>query len=327
MPLAILRHAQELGLEPKKIVAMAGLDEEDLADPDGRIPLSKLVATWQAIVSLTGDDSLGLHVGASTTVRQLGLMGYAMTHSDTLREACRRGARYSEIMQEAVMTTWEEDGEVGWLRVNPVPALDTLRHPVDARLAIMLGVSREMTGAEISPVEVCFPYSQRSDTSEHQGFFRAPLRFGRPYSQLTFRRRDLQRPLLAADEFLAGHMAQLAEEVLASLAREGSLVEQVRRAIWTDLSGGNVSLKTAAARLGLGVRSLQRRLTDEGTSFMGILDDFRHEMAVQLLQDSQVAVYEVAFFLGYSDPSTFFRAFRRWEGKSPHEYRRSRLAS
>ena len=144
---------------------------------------------------------------------------------------------------------------------------------------------------------------------------------------MTFRQRDLQRPLLSADPDLAGYMDGLAEEVLASLAREGSLLEQIRRTIWMDLSGGRVSLKAVARRLGMGARSLQRRLKNEGTSFMGVLDDLRHEMAVQLLHDDRVAVYEIAFLLGYSDPSTFFRAFRRWEGKSPHEYRRSRFTN
>jgi AraC-like DNA-binding protein len=314
-------------VDPKKIVAMAGLEDDDLANPDGRIPLSKLVATWQATVALTGDESLGLQVGASTTVRQLGLMGYAMAHSDTLREACRCGARYSRIMQEVVVVVFEEKGERGWLRANPAPVLDAMRHPVDARLAMMVAVSREMTGIEITPVEVCFPYPQPAETTAHREFFRAPLAFGRPYSQVTFRRRDLQRPLLSADPSLAGYMAQLAEEVLAALAREGSLVEQMRRAIWVDLSGGRVSLETAAERLGMGSRSLQRRLKGIGTSFTEVLDDLRHEMAVQLLHDPRVAVYEVAFLLGYSDPSTFFRAFRRWEEKPPHEFRRSRLES
>jgi AraC-like DNA-binding protein len=322
MPLAILRHAAELGLEPQKIVKMAGLNEEDLADPDGRVPLSKLVATWQALVSLSGDESLGLRVGASTTVRELGLMGYAMAHSDTLLEACRRGARYSRIIQEAAAVTFEEDGERGWLRVSPAPVLDVLRHPVDARLAIIIAVTREITGTEVTPVEVCFPYPK-----PHREIFRAPLAFDWPYSQVTFQQRDLQRPLLSADPALAGYMYQLAEEVLASLTREGSLLEQIRRAIWTDLSGGGISLDAAAGRLGMGPRSLQRRLKDEGTSFMAVLDDLRHEMAVQLLHDDRVAVYEIAFLLGYSDPSTFFRAFRRWEGKSPHEYRRSRFTN
>jgi AraC-like DNA-binding protein len=77
----------------------------------------------------------------------------------------------------------------------------------------------------------------------------------------------------------------------------------------------------------MGSRSLQRRLKEEGTSFMTVLDELRHETAVQLLHDRHIAVYEIAFLLGYFDPSTFFRAFRRWEGESPHEYRRSRFSS
>jgi AraC-like DNA-binding protein len=325
MPLAILRHAQARGLDTAKVLAMAGLAREDLANPDGRIPLPKLVATWQAVISLTGDELLGLRVGASMTVRQLGLMGYSMAHSGTLREACRRGARYSRIMQEAAVAVFEEDEETGRFRVDPVPVLDALRHPVDARLAIMVAVSREMTGAHIEPVEVSFPYPEPSDTRTYREFFRAPLIFDCPYSQVSVRRRDLDRTLVSADPDLAAYMDHLASEVLASLGREGSLVEQTRRAIWADLSGGQVSLEAIAERLGMGPRSLQRRLRELGTSFREVLEALRHEMAIQLLHDRRVAVYEIAFLLGYSDPSAFFRAFRRWEGRSPHEYRRARL--
>jgi AraC-like DNA-binding protein len=326
VPLAILHYAEGLGLDRGKILRMAGLGEEDLADPDGRVPLERLVATWQATASLTGDERLGLHMGASTTVRQLGLMGYAMAHSDTFRDACRIGARYSRIIQEAAAVTFEENDECGWLRVSPAPVLDVIRHPVDARLALIVAVSREITGADITPVKVCFPYPEPADATAYREFFRGPVAFDEPYSQVAFKQRDLQRPLLSADPALAGYMYQLAEEVLASLTSEGELLEQVRRAIWTDLSGGLAGLEAAAGRLGMGPRSLQRRLKEEGTSFMEVLDDLRHEMAVQMLHDRRVTVYEIAFLLGYSDPSTFFRAFRRWEGTSPHEFRRSRVA-
>jgi AraC-like DNA-binding protein len=324
IPLIALDLAEELGLDPERLEAMAGLTEQKLADPDDRVPLRMLVATWQAVVALKPEESIGLRVGRSIKVRQLGLVGYTMVHSDTLQEAFRRLARYSRIIHEAEEISFEEGQEFG-LRMRPLPALDAMRHPADSRLAVGVSVAREMTGSQVTPVEVSFPYPQPADTGELQRFFGAPLVFGRPYSSLTFRRQDLQHSLRDADRTLTGYLDQLAEKSLAELLQGGSLVEQVRRAIWTDLSGGRVSLERTSGRLGMGSRSLQRRLRKEGTSFMNVLDGLRHETAVQLLHDRHIAVYEIAFLLGYFDPSTFFRAFRRWEGMSPQEFRRANL--
>lgn len=325
IPLIALELAAELGLDPEQIENRAGLTEQKLADPDARVPLSKLASTWQAVIALKPEESIGLRVGRLIKVRQLGLVGYTMVYSDTLRDAFQRLARYSRIIQEAEEISFDEDEEHAWLRMRPVPALDALRHPADSRLAVGVNVAREITGIDITPVEVRFPYPKPADTGELQQFFGAPLRFGGPCSQLTFRRQDLHRSIRSADQVLVGYLDQLAEQIVAELMKSGTLVERVRRAIWTDLSGGCVSLATAAKRLGMGSRSLQRRLKDEGTSFMKILDDLRHDTAVQLLHDRQIAIYEIAYLLGYFDPSTFYRAFRRWEGTPPQDYRRSRL--
>ncbi len=108
---------------------------------------------------------------------------------------------------------------------------------------------------------------------------------------------------------------------------QDSLVLKVRQALWSELSGGKPTIGKIADVLGLSVRTLQRRLHEDGTSFANVLEDFRRDMSVRLLRDRGLAVYEVAFLLGYSEPSTFFRAFRRWVGMAPQEFRKSLDAS
>jgi AraC-like DNA-binding protein len=128
-------------------------------------------------------------------------------------------------------------------------------------------------------------------------------------------------PVTNADERLCRYLDQLAAEALDALGPEGSFVDRVRRAIWSDLSGGHPCLAQTASTLGVSTRTLQRRLREEGTTFAALLDVFRREMSTRLLRDKSLAVYEVAFLLGYSDPSAFYRAFRRWQGASPYEFR------
>jgi AraC-like DNA-binding protein len=322
VPLLILHQAEEVGLDRKKLMAAADLTDEELSDPDGRVPLSKFVRVWRA-AAREAPPSFGLRLGKSLEVRQFGLVGYAILHSASLRQALQRLARYSRIIVEIVQVRFQEKPPLGLVSIGGLPLIDEMRHPADARLASIITIARQITGEEINPVEVCFPYHRPMQIADYEAVFRAPLRFGRPTAQLVFREVDLDRPVVAADETLAGYLDHLAEEVLDSLSKAGSLAEQARRAIWRDLSNGSPNLEQTASRLGMSARSLQRRLRAEWTSFASILDELRHELALHLLRDPGLAVYEIAFLLGYSEPSTFFRAFRRWEQTSPLEFRQS----
>jgi AraC-like DNA-binding protein len=324
--LLLLQGAERLGLDRDELIRSAGFREEELRDPDGRVSVAKIWSVWRAAARCAADTAFGLHLGESATVREFGLVGYTMLHSSDLEHALVRMARFGRIISELLAVRLEEEGEVARLLLASAARLDELRHPVDARLAAVLAVAREITKAEIVPVEAAFPYPRPASSSEHQRFFRAPLKFEQPCAMLAFRKKDLERPIVAADETLGGYLDRLADEVVASLAAKGTFAENVRRAIWTDLSEGQPAVEQIASALGVSVRTLQRRLKEEGTSFVEVLDAFRRRIAIHLLRDRTLAVYEIAFLLGYSEPSTFFRAFRRWEGTSPSAYRRSLIA-
>jgi AraC-like DNA-binding protein len=321
IPLLVFQRAPELGLDREQLLERSGLTPQELADPDGRVSLAKISGLWQAAVAQSTDPFFGLHLGEAIDIREIGLVGYVLLHSGTLREALQRLVRYSRVIQEALKTRFEEDSGGGTLSFARVPLMDRIHHPADGRLALSITLPRKLTGADIVPVEVGFPYPRPDDTSEHRRIFRAPLKFDCPDAHIAYAKVDLDRPIVAADETLVTYLDKLAEEFLESLSRGGSYSEKTRRAVWADLSDGHPTLEGAATRIGVSARSLQRRLKEEGTTFAEILDDLRHRMAVYLLRDQHLAVYEVAFLLGYSEPSTFFRAFRRWESKSPREYR------
>jgi len=134
---------------------------------------------------------------------------------------------------------------------------------------------------------------------------------------------DLDLPIVTADETLLVYLDRLAEQARRELSRDDTTADGVRRVLWQEMAAGNPAIGTVAARLGLSGRSLQRRLSEEGTSFKEVLDSFRRGIARRLLSERDVAVYEVAYLLGYSDPSAFHRAFRRWHGDSPRRFRSS----
>ena len=246
-----------------------------------------------------------------------------MAYSRTLGEALQRLVRYIHILNQGVLCTLSREGLLAIMVIHSELVFDRLRHPVDIRLAAMLSAARELTGVKIVPVEVQFSYPRPADTSHHARYFECPLSFSCDETALVFSQADLKRPVSGADEELCNYLDRLADEMITTLAQDASFTNKVRHVIWTELSDGCPTLQHTAVTLGISVRALQRRLSEEGTTFATVLRGLRREVAMGLIHHREMAVCEIAYLLGYAEPSTFYRAFRRWTGTSPREYRRT----
>jgi AraC-like DNA-binding protein len=191
----------------------------------------------------------------------------------------------------------------------------------DYQLAALLQLSREMTGIDLVPRDVSFTYPQPSSTIAHRQFFRCPVHFGAPRASIVFGDADLDLPVVNADETLAGYLSRYAEQELASLVQGDTMRHAVRAVIWSLLGDGTPSLKQVAAALRLPPRTLQRRLAAEGTSLHEEIEEIRRTMALAVLRDRSISIEDVAILLGYTEPSTFFRSFKRWTGTTPRRFR------
>jgi AraC-like DNA-binding protein len=318
-----LERAPRWGVSREDLLREARLTEAQLQDPDARVPVSALVGLWRAIVSRVPDPAIGLRLGADIRVRELGLVGYTMAVSRTVGAALHRLARYDRILSEALVVDLEVEGETTWARLDVHAALHAFPPAADARLAALLSAAREIAAAPIVPVCVQFPYRRPEDVREHERFFRAPLEFGAPTTALLLRNEDLARAVVCGDDTLVGYLDRLAQQTLSALGAERTLRDQVRRVLWAELSDGTPDLDHVARVLGMSARTFQRRLRAEGMTFAAVLFEFRRDMAPVLLRDGRLSVAEVAFLLGYEDPSSFQRAFRRWSGLSPRAFRRA----
>ena len=314
------------GLDRKELVDAAGLGGIDLTDGDARVPITTQIALWQLIAKRRPNSNFGLRAGASFKVREAGLLGYVVAHSPTLEAALERLVRYSWVLNDAVKCDLVKNQQSLAITQSYPEHGVGLKDAVDYRLAALVSVCRQITGAEIVPLEVAFVYQQRGNTSEHRRFFCCPLRFGASISEVVFSAQDLRLQVRHADETLAEYRREHAERVLGSLMTGSSARERVRSAIWNVLSEGRPTLKRIASALQVPSRTLQRHLADEDTSVEQEIEAIRKSMAMAMLRDTANATDEVAFLLGYSEPSTLFRSFRRWTGMTPQEYRSSLLA-
>jgi AraC-like DNA-binding protein len=202
----------------------------------------------------------------------------------------------------------------------------TALHPGRAEfaLAVALKLARDGSGADITPLQVCFAHAAPEDASEHRRFFRSPIRFGASSNSMLLSAVDGARPMQAADEALASIVRRRLDKTLAEREFHSSgLSGRVRHMMVEHLGETALTPETVARALAVSRRTLSRRLADEGSSFRHILDDVRREFACALLRDRSLSISDVAFFLQYSEPAAFNRSFRRWTGQTPRAFRRA----
>jgi len=178
---------------------------------------------------------------------------------------------------------------------------------------------------------VLFAHAAPADATEHHEFFRSPIRFSSGVDGMVFADADGTRKLQAADPALGLIIRRRLDQALEKLDKldrdaDASTAARVRRLLIDGMGKDKQSVQTIGREMGLGARTLGRRLIEEGTSFRAIQDQVRHHLAVALLGDASVSIAEVAFFLGYSEPAPFHRSFKRWTGTTPQAHRKATLA-
>jgi len=317
----LIQHAEIHHLDVPGLLRRVRLSREALADPDARVPRRACLALWQLVIDGIPDPNLGLGMGMSRRTGDHGLVGYTLRFSRTLGESLERLMRYDRLIAEWLRVEVRRAATTAEIVVHTGLGFETLRQAVDAQLAGLVGLAREITQTNLAPVEVRLPYHGNGDFSEHRAFFRAPLLFDAPEPAIVLRAEDLDRPNPPAEEALARYLDALADQALERLDPEASFTARVRQEITVQLGRGRPSIARVSRHLYMSPRSLQRRLHDEGMTWERLLESLRQESAEQLLRKPNLSVAEVACLLGYADSGAFIRAFRRWRGVPPRAFR------
>jgi AraC-like DNA-binding protein len=319
----LITWVEKQGFDSTSIRRLRGL--ANLTDPDLRVPEASVESAWRLATTFTGDAVIGVHVAESLPRGALDLVEYAFRSSASLAAGLERLARYGRVLSDRVAARMETQGEGLLLLVRDTGT--TTLHPGRAEfaLAMALKLARESTGEDITPLHVSFAHAGPKDSSEHQRFFRSPVRFGAGLNSMSLSTVDAARPLQAADEALSSIVRRRLDKALAEreLPGSGPLSERVRHMMVEQLGETTLTPETLARSLAVSRRTLSRHLADEGTSFRNILNDVRREFAYALLQDRRLSIGDVAFFLQYSEPAAFNRSFRRWTGRTPRAFRQS----
>lgn len=319
--MGIVKALEMDGLDCRVLFKQLGLDFDALDDPDARFPQDSMTRLWQRAVELSGNPAIGLNMGKVVRPASFHVVGYALMSSRTLVEGFQRLVRYQRIIAESADLSFRllDDG-YGLILTVHGDHIPPTRQSAEASMACALAMSNWLTGRILHPVKVLFQGAEPTDLAPYQQVFAAPLQFGAPYDALIFERTDMEAPLPTANAAMALLHDRFAGEYLARFS-ESRVTHKARQVLCRLLPQGEPKREVVAQRLHLSQRTLQRRLQEEGTSFQSLLDDTRRELAEQYLTQPAMTLLEIAYLLGFADPSNFFRAFRRWFDTTPGEYR------
>jgi AraC-like DNA-binding protein len=311
-----------LGVDARRVLMDAGLDEAAVADQDARVPIEKLHRLWDAALREAPRADGAMLSAERYAPGDYGLVGFVAISSATLGEAVRHVVRYLGLWTDDPGMALDDDGTLRIAYRYPFADSPGFRVATEAAPAELLNGARALTQARITPREVRFSHRAPRDVSVHQAFFGCPVRFGAPDIALAFHERDLALALPRADDQLGAYLRAMASRALATRpVAQPSELEQLRRLIADELPKGVPALGAIARRLATSERTLRRRLEEAGTSFRALLDETRAELARGYVRDRSLPLSEVAFLLGFSEPSAFHRAFRRWTDMTPAAWR------
>jgi AraC-like DNA-binding protein len=325
--LVLIQAVAARGLDTRALFDLAEIEPDGIEGMEERMPFEKHLLLWEAVMRLVNDPGFPIFLARRLTPADYETIGFACMTRATLGEALKQAIRYHRIWTDG--SRWDLEERNGTSTVALVlddPMRLGARCGTEHVLAEIINAGRVLTGKEWAPREVWLRHPRPRDVTAHERFFGAPVRFDRPASALVFDSSIFDQPLIKSDPRLATFFERQAEEMLARFERSsltGVMLFRLREYLTKGVRSGLPSLESAASHLGVSTRTLRRRLQDEGTTFQDVLDQTRCELAKRYLLAERLAVGEVAFLLGFSEPSAFHRAFKRWTGQTPVTYRRS----
>lgn len=310
------------GRDPDDILRSVGLDRTIVTDRHAFIPSAAFTLALEEAARVTGDECFGLHFGERYHPKDIGALAYVVLNSPTIAVAFENVARYLRIYNEAATVSFTRGDTYAYLqhRLRDVP-LQRRQHEEYA-LTVGLGMIRMMAGSDWRPLEVRFEHEPPGRTDEHARVFGAPVLFRCDGNVLVVERDFCERPVPAADRRLYPILEEHVERQLETRPTENRFLVSVRTAIGNAVKDGEPRVADVARAMGVSVRTLQRRLGESGVDYRALVDDIRHERSLRYLRDRRHTLSDVAYLLGYSEISAFSRAFRRWTGATPSDYRR-----
>jgi AraC-like DNA-binding protein len=318
---ALLQLAGEFGVERERLLGTAGLRAELLLNPTGRLSLADFHQLAGAALLLCDEPALGLLLGLRLNASAHGILGYALLSSANLGRAVQFALRYYRVLGLTFELELVDNPDSLELRASESIPLGVLgRFAAEGLFGSLYGIAHFLLGERPQGVQVGFAYSAPEHAARYEEAFGVPVQFDQPWHWFRLPRHYLDRPMALANPATMQMCEQQCEALLATLDVQEGLLSRLRRLLLAR-PGDFPNLDSAASALHTSGRSLRRHLSAAGTNYQQVLDEVRKRLALQYLETTHLPLFEIALLLGFSDPSNFRRAFRKWTGRAPKDYR------
>lgn len=315
----IIHRASVLGIAPAHLMSGTGFDADWLTDPDAQMSLAIEERLWTRAAELTDKSTFGLFAAELIRPGEFGVLDYAVRTAPDLRTALQRLARYNRLIHDLATFDIVPMGD----HTRIVHRFDSLQtrpcsQAVEFTLASLVIVASQLCGRPVSVSSVDFAHAALDHSDVYRTVFGVTPRFRCSASSLVLASEVLDRRVSAADAELSRIVTDHADRLLAVCHQQPeTMADLVRRQLVNGMAHGQISLKAIARHLNLSERSLQRRLNEQGARFTDLVDEVRRELAMRYVSEQRLVLGEVAYLLGFSDHSSFHRAFKRWTGMTP----------
>jgi len=314
------KYLESVGINPEPLYKKAGIAPELLCDPNARISVSKVDKLWGLAAAVIEDPCFAVDMADFWHPSQIGALGYAWLASSTLRRAFKRADRYIHVVTEDINLELIDTPAGLKVNVDLEDSVFTLPQHHELVLIILMHMCRFNFGDELVATQVLMAHPESDCSQKTRDYFRTDIQFDAEQPSLTIARADADLLLPSANKQIALMHDELLMKYLIEI-KQGDIVQQVKSIILENLPDGTVTDKLVASQLNLSERSLQRRLKEHQTTFRFLLESVREMVAKQYIKNPMNRMSDIAFLLGFSEQSAFSRAFKKWTGKSPVEYR------
>ncbi len=316
------RYLESVDINPEPLYKKAGINPELLFNPNARVNISCVDSLWQQTADIIEDPCFAIDMAAFWHPSQIGALGYAWLASSTLRRAFKRAVRYIHVVTEDLNLEVTDTPAGLKVTADLENSVFTLPQHHDLILAILMRMCRFNFGDELIATQICLAHPEPECSNKITEYFRTDVQFDAEQTSLTLARADADAELSTGNRQIALMHDEMLMKYLVEI-KQGDIVQQVQSIILDNLPDGQVTDKLVASELNLSERSMQRRLKEHKTTFRFLLEGVREMVAKQYIENPVNRMSDIAFLLGFSEQSAFSRAFKKWTGKSPVEYRNS----
>jgi AraC-like DNA-binding protein len=302
------------------------IEPETVRSPDAYIPIETYLRIQDEAAEYINDPYFGLHMGEFAQPGSWSILGYLMMNCKTLGEAFEKSGRYHRIIGNMITARIELGlGKVRAVYFTPPHTPQMSRHCFESTFSSSVHLARILSGLPLNPLEVTFIYPEPKSPAEYERIFNCPVRFGHKDNSMTLDMRMGSLPVRMANPSLLEHFEKYAQDFIAQMERNDATTQAVTKIILSRLDDESLSIDKIAREMAISVRTLQKRLEAEGVVFSDLLRDIRQHLAKKYLRESY-SVEQITYLLGFSEPSVFRKAFKKWAGVTPREYRQGAVS-